>query len=305
MTIYHKFLWIGIFYVAFLSLISCGPGKPGSQTPKLPPAALWDLHTEAGHVAVQEGRLPDAEQHFLAALKEAEELKIVSPENHQEVLAGDPSLPTSLNNLGILYTKQERYDDAARVLRRALSISETNLDQQHPYIAVTLRNLGTLHRHQEQYDEAEGYVRRALDIDAGALGTHHPQLAKDYTQLAAIASARGLQSEAELYLKKGLSLRQQAYGPDHPEVAISLLAMADGYRDHDQFDQAEPLYERVLEIQEKHFGPRHLQMAESLEHYALLAKKMGRPQEAEEMQREAQQIRSISEEPSSIQSQEE
>lgn len=298
MFTHTKPLWIGMLLLLSLLLVSCGPGKPGSQTPKLAPAALWDLHTEAGNKAFMEGRHRNAEQHFLAALEESEQLKIVNPQDHKEVLADDPSVPASLNNLGTLYIAQSRYDDATMILQRALSISETNLGPQHPYLGVTLRNLASLRLAQGQPEEAESLVRRALTIDEGALGSAHPQLGEDFAQLGAIATARGQHRDAEALLKKGLSIRQQSYGPDHPQVALSLLALADGYRDQDQFDRAEPLYERVLEIRKKHFGPNHPRMAESLEHYAILAKKMGRQQEAEEMELEAKRIRATTMTPS-------
>ncbi len=63
------------------------------------------------------------------------------------------------------------------------------------------------------------------------------------------------------------------------------------YRDQRKYAEAEPLFRRALLIAEKTLGPEHPNVAQVLENYADLLRKMGRAEEATEMEARAQAIR--------------
>jgi hypothetical protein len=60
------------------------------------------------------------------------------------------------------------------------------------------------------------------------------------------------------------------------------------------YAKAEPLFQRALAIREKALGPEHPDVTKSLEDCALLLRRMGRPEEAAQLEFRAQSIRAKS-----------
>ncbi len=278
-------------WLAIVATLGCGAAHPGAETPILSPATVWMVHTEAGDKALLRGNYEEAEKQYLAALQEAERLKIVKPKAPQSIIHGDPSVAPSLNNLGTFYIATENYAEAARHLQRALTLVETDLGPAHPYVAVTLSNLAALARAQGNLAEAEALLRRALKIDEQVLGSTHSKVGDDLNRLGEVAAARQRTAEAEALLQRGLAIRKAFWGPDHPDVAISLLSLAEFYVAQDNYTQAEPLYRRTLAIREQELGSDHPSLAEALERYAALLRKTGREDHAGQLEDGAKAIR--------------
>lgn len=67
----------------------------------------------------------------------------------------DPSVATSLNNLGELYRIVGRYAEAEPLFCSALTIMENSLGRTHPSVAICISNLALLYMDKGQYEEAE------------------------------------------------------------------------------------------------------------------------------------------------------
>ncbi len=277
--------------IVLLALTSCGPGQPGAGTPILPPATVWQVHTEAGDEAMARGDVVEAERHYLAALQEAQRLKVASPREPDKMVAQDPAVVASLNKLGLFYLHTANYEQADTWLSQALVVSQKNLGPEHPYVAVTLQNRAKLCRAQGNLTEAESLLRKALVIDERALGSAHPKLGYDLNQLGEVAAEQDQVTEAEAYFTRGLSIREGTLGPDHPDVADSLTSMARFYMHRDMNMEAEDLYRRALAIREKQLGPENPAVAETLDSYAELLRKTKRMELARAMEERARIIR--------------
>ena len=81
----------------------------------------WEEYIKAGGEAYEQARCGEAEESYLAALKEVEKFE------HQ-----DFRLATVLNNLGLLYHTQGKYAEAEPLYLRALAIDEKALGPEHP-----------------------------------------------------------------------------------------------------------------------------------------------------------------------------
>ena len=68
-------------------------------------------------------------------------------------------------------------------------------------------------------------------------------------------------------------------------MARSLIDLALLYDNQGQYAKAEPLYQRALAIWEKALGPEHPELLKSLENYAVLLRDIGRPKEAEALEK--------------------
>lgn len=75
----------------------------------------------------------------------------------QSLSARYPMLSGPFVNQGIIYLKQEKYDDAEDILREALSTNEQN-----PYAHNTL---GVVLREQGDFEQALKHYRRAVELD--------------------------------------------------------------------------------------------------------------------------------------------
>jgi len=115
----------------------------------------------------------------------------------QEDLNSDIELATTLNNLALLYRLQGRYSEAKPLYLRSLSIVESQLGADHPYVATSLNNLAALYRLQGRYSEAEPLHLRSLSIRESQLGADHPDIAQSLNNLANLYQSQGRYSEAE------------------------------------------------------------------------------------------------------------
>src|SRR5207245_10711270 len=87
--------------------------------------------------AVREHRFDEAEEHYIAALKEAP--------------GSNPRLADGIVSLAQLYVAQGKPKAAERLLKRALAIQERNLGAGHPAVTDSLTNLAALYHDQRQY----------------------------------------------------------------------------------------------------------------------------------------------------------
>jgi tetratricopeptide (TPR) repeat protein len=103
--------------------------------PGLAQDSWWESYIAAGQEAYQRADYAEADNQFMAALKQAEGF---GPQ--------DPRLATSLNGLAALYRSLGRYTEAEPLHKRALAIREKALGPDHPDVARSLNNLAALHR---------------------------------------------------------------------------------------------------------------------------------------------------------------
>ena len=75
-------------------------------------------------------------------------------------------MATSLNNLGLLYKTQGRYNEAEPFYKRSLAIREKALGPAHPNVAKGLENYAALLRKMNRDAEAKNMEARAKVIRA-------------------------------------------------------------------------------------------------------------------------------------------
>jgi len=151
-------------------------GKPVFRVPPAAgarPEQRWVNYNAAGTRALIQGRLEDAEKLYAAAFREA---KSFGPQ--------DLRLAASLNNLGVLYVKQQKFGEAGKAYQGALAIRESALGNDHPQVAQTLANMAYLQQAQGQTKEAERLYMKAVAMTEKALGPDTPSLISPLTNYA-------------------------------------------------------------------------------------------------------------------------
>ena len=89
-----------------------------------------------------------------------------------------------MGNLGILYNRQGRYDDAERLQKQTLEIQKNVLGEEHPSTLGSITNLGFLYLSMKRFDDARAMFGNSLPIKRRVLGMNHPWTRYALTGLA-------------------------------------------------------------------------------------------------------------------------
>jgi tetratricopeptide (TPR) repeat protein len=135
----------------------------------------WKAAVEAGNQAYENGRVAQAEIHFLEALKQAESFG-----------QDDARLALSLNNLAAVYHTQGKYTMAEPLYNRSLDIKKRLHGEEHPEVALNVHNLAVLYSARRMYPVAEKHYKQAIELKSKIFGEYSPELLstlKYYAQL--------------------------------------------------------------------------------------------------------------------------
>jgi tetratricopeptide (TPR) repeat protein len=184
------------------------------RLPGVAQVTLWETYQAAGHQAIEEQRVADAERLLLAAAKHIE---AINPD--------DPRLANTLNDLGVLYGMQNRDVEAEPLFERALVIHEQTFGRQHPFVILTLQNLSLIYASQEKYLDAHRVARESLEISLQLFGLSHPRTGSTCRTLATIYELQGYYEAAEQFTERSLAIFEETVGEVHPETTQSLETM--------------------------------------------------------------------------------
>ena len=194
------------------------------------------LRHHMGVFLYHQGRFAEAEPHLQQALQTRQ----------KELVADDPDVATSINNLAALYGDQGRFVEAEPLLREALTMRERVLPERYRTTAGTpdhseipdedkhkvkayvesLNNLATLYQSQRRYDEAEPHYQKALEMKLKWLSERHRCIIVGYNNLASVYQNQKRYNEAEYHYREALTMVQAKLPDGYPYVAVSLNNLA-------------------------------------------------------------------------------
>jgi hypothetical protein len=83
----------------------------------------------------------------------------------QELLGKEhPDILTSMNNLALVLSDQDKYEQVEEMHRQALGLRETALGKEHPGILTSMNNLALVLGGQGKYVKAEEMHRQVLGM---------------------------------------------------------------------------------------------------------------------------------------------
>lgn len=193
-------------------------------------AELAHLHDLAGHTALTQHRLSDADAHYQVKLRLRQ-------------AAGDhSSVAITYHQLGAVAHQRHRLTDAEASYRQALKIF-LELGDRHR-TAATYYNLGRLAQDQERSADAETSYRQALDIYL-ELGERY-ETADVYTALGVLAREQGRFADAETSYRQAIDILLE-FGDRHRTTTVynNLGGLA---REQGRLADAEASYRQALDI---------------------------------------------------------
>jgi tetratricopeptide (TPR) repeat protein len=233
---------------------------------------FWHTKAHAGRMALEEGKLSDAEHLLRQAVNAA-----------REVGASDEHYAHALNNLGMVLLHEGELEEADKCFEEALPLSDTHKDKIEK--AIILNNLATSYQAQGRFQESEDMFKQNLSYSIEKWGPHHSSVGLCQNNLGILYLETGNYSAAEEYLKKSLETRERSRHLTNA-VAESLFNLAILYSKADRKNDAKEMLDRALPMLHTTLGPDSPELMAILEDTLALAQALDEEDVAEQLSTE-------------------
>ncbi len=126
----------------------------------------------------------------VAVRQTLESRRRVLPDEHSDILE-------SVDDLGLLYVKLGRYQEAETLLLEAVEGTRRVFGPDHPHTLESKNDLAVLYKEQARYDEAESLLLETLEGRRKVLGEEHPDTLVSLNNLIELYEAWGKPEKAE------------------------------------------------------------------------------------------------------------
>ena len=173
-------------------------------------------------------------------------------------LADQPDVQGELfHQIGTAYERMGRFDEAERVLQRALTLRRAHLAPDHPDIPYTIKALGDLAVAQADYERAEALYRESFNLQRKIHGETHHRVAASLDGIGTALRYQGRFQDADSLYTRALAIERLVHGDDHTDVTAILGHLAYTKVDLGEHEAARELYKEVLGRTEAHLGREH------------------------------------------------
>jgi CHAT domain-containing protein len=194
------------------------------------------------------------------------------------------------NGLASLYEDLERYPEAERHVKLAISIYQ-NRAPHGPGMSAALVMKASIDIDQYLFSDADKELQDALSIDKSVWGEKDPEFGKTLSVMATLRRKTGNFKEAKDILVHVYELDKAAYGgEEYFEVSEDLFAIAELCRDIADYDCASANATKALKIDKQLFGDNDPSIADDLQQIASIASQKGDYRESERLDRDALRI---------------
>ncbi len=216
----------------------------------------------------------------MALFERAETLIAEALEIRERALPADhPDVLGSVNQLGVVYRRQNRLDEAEPLLRRVLAAREAK-GGDPVAVALALNNLGNLLWSQQRFDEAQAAHQHALGIRERQLGPGHEDVAETLNNLGALYQAQAMHWEAQPVLTRAAEIYAETVGTDHPRYAATLYNLSLIEKELGNWRDAEDHCRQAADLWQAAYGAEHPWANKARMRLAFLLRRQGRYEES-------------------------
>jgi len=203
-------------------------------------------------------------------------------------LADQPEVRVELlATVGDIHRELGLYEQADRLLTRALETARTLVPARGAIVADVLRRTGRLRLETGAYDAAQDLLREALALYRQQTHDVRGDIAATLGHLGWVAYERGDDAGAEALFRESLAIRRERFGDEHRDVAESLAEVGMVIRNRGDYAAAEPLLRQALDLRRRLLPESHPALADSLSSLATVQRGLGDLPAAEALYREA------------------
>ncbi len=205
-------------------------------------------------------------------------------------LNSDPKVQADLYaNLGAIYQKLGKYDQANALLQSALEERKTVFGADSVETAESLTALGLLRSDQAQLAQAEQLTHDGLNMAKHHVAPSSPTIAKALQAYGKVLAQRGSFEPALQALNEAVRIENKP-GVPPSDLAASLTELAAAQYSAGHYPASNDLYRRLLEMHRKIYGERHPLVADDLGSLAAIQSDLGYYPESERFDRQALDI---------------
>jgi tetratricopeptide (TPR) repeat protein len=226
------------------------------------------------------GRYAEAETTLKKAIQSFRRLGFVAGTNYGR----------ALNNLATVYLDQKRYAKAEAMFQDALALHRKSPQENDPDIALVLNNLGLARLSTGSFSEAEEYFRASLELQR-KIKENSSRLAVTLNNLALTYKHQKRFQEAVRLYSQAIEEWNKSAQSGRPEIAIGLQNLASMESLAGEDDAAEKHFQEAMSIAEAALPPEHPNRTAIMSGYASLLAKLGRKQEAKQLESSARVLR--------------
>ena len=188
----------------------------------------------------------------------------LAQEQQRELLGpAHPKIANTLNNLGVLLSKRERFREAEPLLRESLAMARKLHGDQHPTVATGMGQLGNTLARQGRHDEAEPLYVEALAIRRASLAPGHPHIAVSLNQLANLYREQHDFARAEPLYHEAIAASSESVGAEHHWTVAMTGNLGMMYLLAERPGDAEEALREVLRIHLKTLPEDHWRVADA------------------------------------------
>lgn len=181
---------------------------------------LANYHISYGMWHYFGGRMDSTLQHYLFALRKAEEINDLKTSSR------------ALHELGVFYRRNKMPKESESALSKSVTLAKEINDSDGA--ARSLNSLGVFYEDVQEYEKAEAAYKESLQLYEALqseLGASY-----SYSNLGLLALKRQRYAESKIAFEKSLSLRKKLN--DQNAIAISLVDIAEYYLAVKEYDSA-------------------------------------------------------------------
>jgi len=200
------------------------------------------------------------------------------------------SLLPLLDELGDIYDRIGRLEDALGTYGRALVLRMELLGDEDPETVESMNVVGLAHKDFGNFDQAAEMLETVLAIRLETVGSRHADTATSQENLGILYRQEGRLDEAERLCSQAARTLERLGGEEHFETLVAKSNLAHTMQARGKYGQAQELFEQVLEIRERVLGADHLRTGMTLHNLATLLHDRGQFREGAILQERALEI---------------
>lgn len=174
-----------------------------------------------------------------------------------EKIGNVEKLVNSYNQLGVILTRQDKYEKARAYLDKALAVASKSLKAVEPLIATTYLSLGVVDSAENKFDESLVNHNKALKIRLQKFGETNSDVATSYGNIGNVHFRKKEYEQAVDAHAKAMVIREKVFGKDSPQIAESYRGLGNAYREKKDYAKSLDHFEKALANKIKQLGEGH------------------------------------------------